>query len=234
MQRAFTLAEISTVIVVIGITGALAASSMADQVKDARAGAGAQSTVGDLREEYRQAREQLKGLRFSPDSGPAGVKVERVNSCASGVVDPAIDAVTVEHEDIVSKVSAAPASFCINPDGSVVVPEAFAQSAAASEPLVMIRSEMSGGRASLTVLRLDPVGFSELGSRQDTAAGIDALVGDLGQEGIAAFHEELAAGGNNRVFDHGDDATHDEGGGEVGLEPNELHCEVGTGCVPVQ
>jgi hypothetical protein len=95
--------------------------------------------------------------------------------------------------DIISKVSTAPESFCINPDGSVVVPGADHQ-VAVSEPLVMIRSEMSGDRASLTVLRLDHVGFSELGSRQDTAAGIDALVGKLEQEGSAAFHARTGAG----------------------------------------
>lgn len=241
MQRAFTLAEISTVIVVIGITGALAASSMADQVKDARAGASLGSTAGDIREEYRQAREQLKGLRFrsasetTPNgSRSPGVIVERVASCAAGIVE---DQRTVGgDEGVDSTLAIAPSEFCINPDGSVLVPESAAQSPAASEPLVMIRSEMSGGRASLSVLRLDPVGLSELGSRQDTVAGISRLMESLKLEGASAMPEVHVHGSPDGTDESGirevpeaeDPVSHDpdDGGGEV-----ESECENDQPCV---
>jgi prepilin-type N-terminal cleavage/methylation domain-containing protein len=242
MQRAFTLAEISTVIVVIGVTGALAASSMADQVKDARAGASVGSTAGDIREEYRQAREQLKGLRFrsasetTPNgSRSPGVIVERVASCASGTLEG--QRTVGGDEGGASTLAIAPSEFCINPDGSVLVPESAAQSPAASEPLVMIRSEMSGGRASLSVLRLDPVGFSDLGSRQDTVAGIRALIDGLKSDGAAAMAgTQGSSDGTDEIVNRSVPASNgvvSTQPGEEGLAEGEVEseCEDGQPCV---
>jgi prepilin-type N-terminal cleavage/methylation domain-containing protein len=185
MRRGFTLIELSTVIVVVGIIASLAAVNLSDQVQAARVRAESSSATEDLQEQYRLAREQMTALRIEASS-PTGVgsvvKFIRVKSCAESTIasldDPAADQMdgTVEQRYASADVTLLPSGWlCIEPDGVVVSSAAPAggdrgdapvavqvDPVAIAVPLVLVRTRVKGGPESFTGLRLDRVGFSEV------------------------------------------------------------------------
>jgi prepilin-type N-terminal cleavage/methylation domain-containing protein len=198
MQRAFTLVEISSVIVVVGIAGALAASTMSDQIQDARANAAPDAVLEDMREEFRLAREQMQALKISTVGdvgvdGAASVRFARVADCTSNGSSTTLSENIVSYSD--ARVVLVPGTLCLSPDGEAL-------SLHEQTPLVVVTATLSGDRQTLSALRVDPVGFSEAGSRQDTKRAIGDLVGALQVQGLGALVHPTQDVGVFPVIEH--------------------------------
>lgn len=183
-RRAFTLIEVSTVMVVVGVIAAVAGVSLSDQLRQAQSGAELASKNEDLQADYHRAREQMRGLRIEPTGDH--IVVSHVRSCQSDshVLESRQEALENGVIELVP-----PSGFCVEPTGEVLplvqqqigvdesgIETAVAVAASTSSlttPLVVLRTQIGEGKR-VVGLRLDRTGFSEA-FRHDEPEGTQAF-----------------------------------------------------------
>lgn len=195
-QRAFTLVEVITVVAVIGISGAVAAIGMSDQIIDARGKAESRLVVQQLRAEHRAAREQMVGLKVTtPGARVVQYQHTRGEDCAELVGQQREVVYDMASLRILSPASGA----CFNARGEPDPPGGIH---AAPEPIVMaVDTALSGTSHHFVPLRIDRAGIVDLQAQKVSEEQLSAIVAEFEADPETILSKEVSTQGIDIIED---------------------------------